>query len=129
MSQETRSLQELQEEFGARVQKGEFVEVMEDFYADEVFQVEGNGERREGKAAIINFEKEFLTQVAAFNGVEVRSLAVASDDGQGNGTTLAEYSIDADLKGGKGFKPEQVQVSQWSKGKIVAIRYYYAPSF
>ena len=116
-------------EFVARVAKGQFVEVMEDYYADEVFQVEGNGARREGKQAIIDFEREFLTKVKAFNGVEVGAIGVGEDDGQGNGTTFAEYSIDADLDDGSRFAPKQVQVTRWQKGKIVELRFYYDPDF
>ena len=118
-----------QQVFVDRVAKGEFVEVMEDFYADDVFQIEGNGERRDGKSAIIAFEKDFLTKVKSFNGVQVGSIGVGHDDGEGNGVTFAEYSIDADLADGSRFAPKQVQVTHWKNGKIVELRYYYDPNF
>jgi ketosteroid isomerase-like protein len=118
-----------QKTFVSRVAKGEFLEVMEDYYTDDVFQVEGNGTRREGKGAILAFEREFLTKVKAFNGVQVGSIGVASDDGGGNGVTFAEYSIDAELEDGVRFTPEQVQVTTWKGGKIAELRYYYDPSF
>lgn len=123
------NLLEEQRTFVGRVAEGEFVQVMEDYYADGVFQVEGNGERREGKAAIIAFEKEFLEQVKSFNGVTKGSIGVAEDDGNGNGVTFAEYGIDAELKDGSRFAPKQVQVTRWKDGKIVELRYYYDPNF
>ena len=122
-------LLEMQRTFVKRCAKGEFVEVMEDYYADDAYQIEGDGSRREGKANMIAFEKQFLTQVKQFHGVDIRSIAVASDDGNGNGVTMAEYTIKADMIDGSKFWPEQVQVSTWKNGKIIALRFYYDPNF
>ncbi|WP_417733087.1 hypothetical protein [Rosistilla oblonga] len=122
-------LLEMQRTFVKRCAKGEFVEVMEDYYADDAYQIEGDGSRREGKANMIAFEKQFLTQVKQFHGVDIRSIAVASDDGKGNGVTMAEYTIKADMIDGSKFWPEQVQVSTWKNGKIIALRFYYDPNF
>ena len=121
-------LLEMQRTFVQRCAKGEFVEVMEDYYADDAYQIEkGDGTRREGRANMVAFEKEFLTQVETFHGVDIGSISVASDDGKGNGVTMAEYTIKADMKDGSKFWPEQVQVSEWKDGKIAALRYYYNP--
>lgn len=123
------NLLEEQRTFVQRCAKGEFVEVMVDYYHDDVYQIEGDGSRRESKKAIVEFEQEFLKNVAAFHGIELKNVAVASDDGSGNGVTMAQYSIKADMKDGSVFNPDQVQVSHWENGKIVALRYYYDPSF
>jgi hypothetical protein len=124
------NLLDMQRTFVERCAKGEFVEVMEDYYAEDVYQIEmGDGTRREGRANMVAFEKEFLTQVEAFHGVEIGAISVASDDGNGNGVTMAEYTIKADLKDGTKFWPQQVQVSEWKDGKIVALKYYYNPRF
>ena len=123
-------LLEKQREFVERCAKGEFVEVMQDYYAEDAYQIEkGDGTRREGRDNMVAFEKEFLTQVETFHGVDIGSIAVASDDGNGNGVTMAEYTIKAELKDGSKFWPEQVQVSTWKDGKIVALHYYYNPDF
>jgi hypothetical protein len=74
-------------------------------------------------------EKDFLTKVKTFHGVDIGSIAVASDDGNGNGVTMAEYTIKAEMQDGTKFWPEQVQVSTWKDGKIVALSYYYNPNF
>ncbi|QDS90404.1 hypothetical protein EC9_46120 [Rosistilla ulvae] len=122
-------LLEMQRTFVKRCAKGEFLEVMEDYYADDAYQIEGDGSRREGKSNMIAFEKQFLTQVKQFHGVDIGSIAVASDDGDGNGVTMAEYTIKADMIDGSKFWPEQVQVSTWKNRKIVALRFYYDPNF
>ena len=130
MSVPKSDLLEMQRTFVERCAKGEFVEVMEDYYAEDAYQIEkGDGTRREGRANMVAFEKEFLTQVKEFHGVDIGPISVASDDGNGNGVTMAQYTIKAELKDGSKFWPEQVQVSEWKNGKIVALRYYYNPNF
>jgi hypothetical protein len=123
-------LLEMQRTFVERCAKGEFVEVMEEYYAEDVYQIEkGDGTRRDGRANMVAFEKEFLTQVKIFHGVDIGAIAVASDDGKGNGVTMAEYTIKDELQDGSKFWPEQVQVSTWKDGKIVALQYYYNANF
>lgn len=115
--------------FVERCARGEFVDVMVDYYHDDVYQIEGDGSRRDTKKAIVQFEEEFLKNVQTFHGIDLKNVSVASDDGNGNGVTMAQYSISADMKDGSKFNPDQVQVSTWENGKIVALRYYYDPSF
>jgi ketosteroid isomerase-like protein len=123
-------LLEMQRTFVERCAKGEFVEVMEEYYAEDAYQIEkGDGTRREGRSNMVAFEKDFLTKVDTFHGVDIGPIAVSSDDGNGNGVTMAQYTIKADMKDGSKFSPEQVQVSEWKNGKIVALRYYYNPNF
>lgn len=124
------NLLDMQREMIEGAARGEFVEGMEKYYAEDVYQVEmGDGTRKEGLAKIVADEKEFLTQVKTFHGIDIFNIAVASDDGNGNGVTLAEYTIKADLKNGSKFWPQQVHVSEWKDGKVVAIRFYYNPNF
>lgn len=123
-------LLEKQRTFVERCGKGEFVEVMQDYYAENAYQIEkGDGTRREGRDNMVAFEKDFLTKVKTFHGVDIGSIAVASDDGNGNGVTMAEYTIKAEMQDGTKFWPEQVQVSTWKDGKIVTLSYYYNPNF
>ena len=126
---QTSELLDLTRTFVERCANDEFVEVMEDYYADDVYQIEGNGLRRSGKKAIIDFEKDFQTKVAKFYGIDIGAIGVASDDGHGNGVTLAEYTIKADMKDGSKFWPEQVQVTTWKDYKVVSLRYYYNPNY
>ena len=123
-------LLDMQRTFVERCAKGEFVEAMEEYYAEDAYQIEkGDGTRREGRANMVAFEKDFLTQVEVFHGVDIGPVSVAADDGKGNGVTMAEYTIKADMRDGSKFWPEQVQVSEWKNGKIVALRYFYNPNF
>lgn len=124
------NLLEMQRTFVERCSKGEFVEVMQEYYAEDAYQIEmGDGTRRDGRDNMVAFEQEFLTTVETFHGCDIGSIAVASDDGNGNGVTMAEYTIKAELKDGSKFWPSQVQVSEWKDGKIISIKYYYNPNF
>ncbi len=111
------------------IKKGKFVEGMEEFYADDAVNEEPTGATIEGKTAIIEHEKNILRQVAAFHGVEVKSIAVAEDDGNGNGVTMAEYRMQDEMKDGSRFNPDQVQVTRWKNGQAVHIKFYYNPNF
>ena len=125
----TQSLLEKTQQILEMIQEGQFVEGMEQFYADDAVNEEATGTRVVGKAAIIAGEQEFLAQVADFHGVTVKSVGVGEDDGRGNGVTFAEYGIRADLKDGKHFNPDQVQVTRWRDGKATHIQFYYNPNF
>jgi len=125
----SQSLLESQQDIINMLKEGLFVEGMEKYYADDVVNIEPVGEPRSGKAAIIANEKEILGQVAAFHGIEVRSLGVGEDDGKGNGVTYAEYKISVDMKDGSKFNPDQVQITRWAGGKAIEIKFYYNPDF
>lgn len=122
------SLLEKTQQIVEMLQEGQFVEGMEQFYAEDAVNEEPTGDRVHGKATIIANERKFLGQVEDFHGVTVRSVGVGEDDGRGNGVTFAEYSIRADLKDGKQFNPDQVQVTRWKDGKAVHIQFYYNPN-
>ncbi len=111
------------------VKQGQFVEGMEAFYADDAVNEEPTGDKISGKQAIIDNEKKILEQVAAFHGIDIKSVGVGEDDGNGNGVTYAEYKITVDMKDGSKFNPDQVQVTRWKNGKASHIKFYYNPDF
>ena len=96
---------------------GQFVEGMEQFYADDVINEEPTGDAVQGKQTIIDNEKAILANVAAYHGIEVKSVGVGADDGKGNGVTFAEYKLSVDMKDGSKFNPDQVQVTRGRTAK------------
>ena len=110
------------------LKEGKFVEGMEEFYAEDAVNEEPTGARVEGKATIIANEKTILENVAAYHGIEIKGMASGSDDGNGNGTTFAEYKLTVDMNDGSTFNPDQVQVTRWRDGKADHIKFYYDPS-
>ncbi len=108
---------------------GQFVEGMEQFYADDVVNIEPTGATIEGLANLVAHEKEVLANVAAYHGIEVKSVGVGEDDGNGNGVTFAEYKLSVDMQDGSKFNPDQVQVIRWKGGEAVRNTFYYNPAF
>ncbi len=127
--QNVESLREQTQKILEMLKKGEFVEGMEFFYADDVINEEPTGVIVQGKQAVIENEKNILQQVKTYHGIEVKSVGVGEDDGKGNGITFAEYKLSVDMKDGSMFNPDQVQVTRWKNGKAVHIKFYYNPNF
>ena len=111
------------------LKEGQFVEGMEQFYADDVINEEPTGATIEGLAALVAHEKNVLDNVAAYHGIDVKAVGVGEDDGNGNGVTFAEYKLSVDMKDGSKFNPDQVQVTRWKDGKAVYIKFYYNPDW
>ena len=121
------TLLENQKAIMSQLEAGEFVKGMEEYYADDAINEEADGTQVVGKANIIANEHKILEQVAAFHGCTTRSVG-ADDDGNGNGTTFAEYELRVDMKDGSTFNPKQVQVTRWEDGKAKHIQFYYDPA-
>ncbi len=110
-----------------QLQAGEFVKGMEDYYAEGVVIEEVIGAKTTGKAAVINYEKSILEDVAVFHGITVRSVG-GHESSPGNGATFAEYAIRVDMKDGSTFNPTQAQVMDWEDGLATHVRFYYDPA-
>lgn len=111
------------------LKEGQFVEGMEQFYASDVVNEEPTGAIIQGLDALVAHEKDVLANVAAYHGIEVKSVGVGADDGDGNGVTFAEYKLTVDMKDGSKFNPDQVQVTRWKDGKAAHIKFYYNPDW
>ena len=129
MSKPQSKLLEMKKTFVDRVvNKGEFVEVMVDYFDDSDYvQIEGDGRVLSSKQEIIDFETEALKAVGKYHGGSIGAIGVASDDGNGNGVTIAEYSFKSEDLDGNATEVEEVQVCTWKAGKMVHNRYYYNP--
>lgn len=120
-----KTLNELQEQIIAYVKDGKFVEGMLDFYAEDVVSEEPTGVKHEGLQALVAFEKEAVSHVTKFYGMDVISKGVGDDDGNGNGTTYIEYKVGWDTDKGEQVRIEQVQVNRWKNGKVKHVKFYY----
>jgi hypothetical protein len=110
------------------VTNGEFVEVMVEYFDDnEYTQLEGDGRKFGSKQEVVDYETEFLKTVTKYYGGTIGSIGVASDDGNGNGVTMAEYSFKYDTNDGKTTELAEVQIVTWKNSKIVNNTYYYNP--
>lgn len=103
-----------------QVGQGQLLQAFETYYAENVIMEEPKG-KREGKDACRKSEEEFLGNVEAFHGMEIKAFAEDSEKGK----VLIEVSMDLTFKGGSRMAMEQVSVQQWENGQIVHERFYY----
>ena len=100
--------------------QGQFVEAQEKFLHNDAILVEGNATPKQGKALIIEQEKEVLAGVGEFVGYQVTDFAVSE------GRSYYEAVMEYVEKSGNKVKVEQAVVSDWEDGKIVKERFYHA---
>ena len=103
-----------------QVGQGQLLEAFEANYAENVVVEEPTG-RREGKDACRIYEEQFLANVEAFHGMEIK--AISEDAGKEK--VFVEVGMDVTFKGGNRVNMEQVAVQNWENGQIVHERFYY----
>ncbi len=102
--------------------KGEFLEAMDQYLADDVQLIEANAAPKVGKENSIALEKELLSTVTAFHGYEVKNGPAVS----GN-TSFYEAVMKFDTLDGQSHTFEQAVRTTWNDaGKIIEERYYHA---
>lgn len=109
----------LDAELNQKVLSGQALEAFEEFYAEDVIMIEGNGERHEGKDANRTREQEFFASVEEVHAFELLGSATSGN------RSYSEWLMDVTLKGMGRVKMEQAAVRDWRDGKVVKERFYY----
>ena len=117
------SLQELHGQVIQYLKEGKFAEGIEDFYADDVTVQENTNPPSQGRVALAESEREFLSKVTAYHGIDVLATGI-DDQGGGNGTVLYEAVMKWDQSDRGAVVVEQTVVERWKDGKISHIRFY-----
>jgi hypothetical protein len=111
----TSRVRELQE----YIAQGKIIEAMHEFYDTGTRMQENAGPPTVGLAANIEREKRFLSQVKAWKGYTVKSVAT------GDGVSTVESVLEFVNTREEPVRIEQVAVQRWKDGKIVDERFYY----
>jgi hypothetical protein len=109
------------EELIARVERGEFVEAIEEFYTDDATMQENGEPPRVGRAALVANERLVL---AAFEKTRARCLRpvfVHGDD------AVLHWLFEFTTADGKAIRLEELAHQRWQGDRIVAERFYYDP--
>ena len=113
-------LKTLVKELDAMIAKGEMVEAVGKFYADDCVWQEGNKEPRtggnEGQKAYLT---AFFSTVTKVNGLTLHSQTVGDD------ITMSEWTFDLDTTNGPVLWNEVLR-RRWENGKVVSERFYTA---
>ncbi len=100
--------------------KGQFLEAMDKYLAEDVILQEANNEPKVGKQTAIQAEKGLLATVTDFGGYEMKNVAV-----KGN-TSYYEAVMEFTTNDGVAHRFEQVNRTIWKDGKIINERYFHA---
>ncbi len=100
--------------------KGQFIEAMEKYLADDVVLQEANNEPKVGKEVSLQAERELLATVTHFGKYEMKNIAVGGD------TSYYEAIMEFTTNDGTQHHFEQVNRTQWRDGKIINERYFHA---
>lgn len=100
--------------------KGQFIEAMEKYLANDVVLQEANNEPKIGKEVCLQAERELLATVVDFGGYEMKNIAINGD------TSYYEAVMDFTTNDGTKHHFEQVNRTQWKDGKIINERYFHA---
>lgn len=113
------ALKDLVEDLNSMVIKGQLVEAIEKYYADDVVMQENELPPTVGKDTNKEREKEFLANLTEFRGAEVKAVALGDD------IAMVEWFLDFTHKEWGKKTYHQVAVQRWKDGKIVHERFYY----
>lgn len=103
------------------IQKGEIMQAMREFYADDVVMAENDAEPTVGLAANLEREQAFVDNTQWF-GLELKDVAVDGD------TAMVRWWMDFhNQQYGQRLAFTQVAYQRWRDGKIVEERFYYSP--
>lgn len=102
----------------ARIQAGDVLGALDEFYCDNVVMQEGVGEAVNGRAENKTRLQEFLGSLSKFNGATLHNAAV------GDGVSLSEWTFDMVGGDGQSIVWNEVIRRQWKDGVVVHERYY-----
>ena len=119
----SQSLQTLHAQVIEYLKQGKFAEGIEDFYAEDASAQENTNPPTIGRATMVENERQFLTKVTAYHGIEILATAI-DDQGGGNGVVFYEAIMRWDQSDKGHVSVNQVVVERWKDGKIANIRFY-----
>jgi hypothetical protein len=113
-------LQTLETKLNALIGKGEMIEAVEQYYADDCTYQEGNQPPRTGGK---KSQKEYLSNL--FKTVKTVNALTLHGQSIGDGITMSEWTFNLTTNNGPILWNEVLR-RRWQDGKVVSERYYTA---
>ncbi len=110
----------LESELNETTAKGQILEALAAFYADECIFEEADGSRRESRRAQHNHLSAFFGTLKGFNGATLHAQSVGDD------ITISEWTFDMTGGDGERIVWNEVLVRRWANDKVVSERFYQA---
>jgi ketosteroid isomerase-like protein len=109
------------DDFVARIERGEFLEVMPEFYAEDCTAQENSDAPRVGLAAMTKNEKGALERMK-FTAIKAVSVIVEGD------RAAIHYVFEMDIIGKGHVRLEEIAWQEWRGDKIISERYFFDPA-
>ena len=114
-------LKQLETKLNGLIAKGEMIQAVEAYYADNCIFQEGNNQPRTGgKKGQLEYLGAFFKTVTKVNGIKLHSQAIGDD------VTKSEWTFDLSTTGGP-ILWNEVLCRIWKNGKVVSEKFYTAP--
>lgn len=105
----------------AKIQQGEIMAAMREFYADDVVMAENDAEPTVGLVANLDREQAFVDDTTWY-GAELKGVAIGDD------MSMTQWRLDFhNTQYGQRLAFTQVAVQRWRDGKIYDERFFYNP--
>jgi len=118
----TMNLQSRFEVYQKLLEEGAFMQIIEEFYSEDIIQIENMASPLKGKALLHQQEEKNIEGV---NSVDVKINNKVIDSSQG--LVMGEMFINFDSKKKGKTRIEEAFIQKWEDGKIVYQRFYYGP--
>ena len=109
------------EQFIATIERGEFLEALSHFYAEDMTAQENNQPPRVGRAAQLANEQAALKRMR-FDSIEALSFLVDGD------RVAINYCFEMTTTGGERLRMDEIAYQLWRGDQIVSERYFYDPA-
>ena len=106
-----------------RVEAGQYVEAIRDFYADDATMQENLGAPRKGRDVLMEHERKAM---AAVKEIRTRPGATFTQD---DDIVVIRWRFDIETREGRILHLDELAYQRWSADRIVEERFYYDPAF
>ena len=115
------TIRENVDQLNQMILEGKILEAFDHFYAEEVVMQDNDTPLREGKSTCRKFEEDFVGNLTAFRGAEVKNVMVSDEAG----VSVVEWWMDYSHKEWGDRNYTQIAVQRWQDGKIVSEKFLY----
>jgi ketosteroid isomerase-like protein len=112
--------EQLESQLNEMTAKGQILEALDAFYAEDCCFEEGDGSRRESRQAQHAHLSAFFATLERFNGATLHAQSV------GDGVSMSEWTFDMTSRNGEPIVWNEVLVRRWKDGKVRSERFYQA---
>jgi hypothetical protein len=109
------------EKLNSMILEGKILEAFDHFYAEDVIMQDNDTEPRVGKMSCRKFEEDFVNNLTAFRGAEVKNIMVSEDAG----VSVIEWDFDYSHREWGDRNYTQMAVQRWQNGKIISEKFIY----